>query len=740
MRVPRLTLSAALGAVAVAGACLAPQASASTIAVTNLGDSGAGSLRAAIAAASPGDTITIPSGQITLTSAPLAISKDLTIAGTGADSSVISGNDAWRVLTITGAPTVNLEGLAITHGNNEFGAGILAAGNLTLRRVLVSDNHSGGGGKSGFGGGIDFAAGNLSLIESSVTDNSAGGGTKGAGFGGGIEEEPPANSTTFALSLQRSSVSGNTAGEGQEAPGFGGGVNASSGFEKGQLSISLVESTIAGNRAGGGTANSAGFGGGIELSSGGAQNDLKMTLESSSVTGNAAGGGGPESPGFGGGIDYTSGGKEVTQSLIAVDSTIAGNAVGGGGSIGYEGALDFAPGTASLSFDTIAGNLTAEEAGKAPVAALALTATSTIADSIVAGNGVNCEGSFLSGGHNIDDGASCGFTAGGDRQNTPALLGSLGANGGPTATLIPQAGSPAIDGGPTFGCPRTDQRGVIRPFGAACDIGAVEVAPPNASTGGTSALTPAGAVLGGTAGDPSIAAGSVSFQYGTSSAYGSTSANQPLAAGASGVPFAAAVAGLTPHTTYHYRILASTPDGTVFGADRTFTTALPAPPVITALSQSHRRLARGQQARRALKAREAAARHDVRVQPEHGGERQPRVHPARGRADLRTSLPRAERPQQARPQVHQDPGERHADPQSPRRLKPRELPGKPVPQSPARPRLLHARAERRRRVRPAIRAAPHLLQDHRLSRPRASRARAPGAAVGLLAGGRSPRR
>ena len=125
MRVPRLTLSAALGAVAAAVACLAPQASASTIAVANLSDSGAGSLRDAIATASPGDTITIPSGQITLTSAPLAISKDLTIAGTGAGTSVISGNDAWRVLTITGAPTVTLDpaGVPIRRPQEGLGGG-----------------------------------------------------------------------------------------------------------------------------------------------------------------------------------------------------------------------------------------------------------------------------------------------------------------------------------------------------------------------------------------------------------------------------------------------------------------------------------------------------------------------------------------------------------------------------------------------------------------------------------------
>jgi hypothetical protein len=57
-------------------------ASADTIAVTSLGDSGPGSLRQAIADAPDGSTIIVPAGTITLAS-PLAIAKDLTITGAG---------------------------------------------------------------------------------------------------------------------------------------------------------------------------------------------------------------------------------------------------------------------------------------------------------------------------------------------------------------------------------------------------------------------------------------------------------------------------------------------------------------------------------------------------------------------------------------------------------------------------------------------------------------------------------
>jgi len=81
-------------------------------------------------------------------------------------------------------------------------------------------------------------------------------------------------------------------------------------------------------------------------------------------------------------------------------------------------------------------------------------------------------------------GVSCGAsTANGNLPNTDAQLAPLGFTGTGLPTERTQThallvGSPAIDGG-TCGnsAPTTDQRGVARPYGAACDIGAVEMAP-----------------------------------------------------------------------------------------------------------------------------------------------------------------------------------------------------------------------------------------------------------------------
>src|SRR5262249_39043057 len=76
-----------------------------------------------------------------------------------------------------------------------------------------------------------------------------------------------------------------------------------------------------------------------------------------------------------------------------------------------------------------------------------------------------------SGGNLVEDG-TCGFPVGGNPN-----LGPLQNNGGSTLTYALQSPSPAIDTGVDAGCPATDQRGVTRPQGSHCDIGAVEFTP-----------------------------------------------------------------------------------------------------------------------------------------------------------------------------------------------------------------------------------------------------------------------
>jgi hypothetical protein len=105
--------------------------------------------------------------------------------------------------------------------------------------------------------------------------------------------------------------------------------------------------------------------------------------------------------------------------------------------------------------------------------------TANLTNTIVADNGTttpNCNRALDSLGHNLTDDDSCGFTEPGDLVVADAMLGPLQDNGGPTETHALLAGSAAIGAGsPACPPPATDQRGVDRPQGAACDIGAFEL-------------------------------------------------------------------------------------------------------------------------------------------------------------------------------------------------------------------------------------------------------------------------
>ena len=67
-----------------------------------------------------------------------------------------------------------------------------------------------------------------------------------------------------------------------------------------------------------------------------------------------------------------------------------------------------------------------------------------------------------------------GYASGTNIITTNPVLGTLGNYGGFTQTIPLLAGSSAIDAGNDAFCPVTDQRGITRPQGVHCDIGAYE--------------------------------------------------------------------------------------------------------------------------------------------------------------------------------------------------------------------------------------------------------------------------
>jgi hypothetical protein len=158
--------------------------------------------------------------------------------------------------------------------------------------------------------------------------------------------------------------------------------------------------------------------------------------------------------------------------------------------------------------------------------------------------------------------------------NVDPKLGALADNGGPTQTRELLPGSPAIDAvvASGAGCPATDQRGVSRPNGAACDIGAYEHAPPTAITGAATGVSTGAATLDGQL-NPNARSTTYRFELGTTTAYGTLTPIETQAAGTDSVAVSAVVSGLEPATTYHYRLVAANADGTTNGPDRTFDTA-----------------------------------------------------------------------------------------------------------------------------------------------------------------------
>ena len=148
-------------------------ARAATITVQNANDSGAGSLRQAIADAATGDTIEFSQAMTSTLTSPITIDKDIVIDG--ANVVTISGDNATSIFKITS-------------GNVEIK-------NLTLKDGLASgvnggssdgDYHGGGGGGAGMGGAIYAEGGAITIDNVTFQGNKALGGN-GGNQDGGVE-------------------------------------------------------------------------------------------------------------------------------------------------------------------------------------------------------------------------------------------------------------------------------------------------------------------------------------------------------------------------------------------------------------------------------------------------------------------------------------------------------------------------------------------------------------------------
>jgi hypothetical protein len=159
-------------------------------------------------------------------------------------------------------------------------------------------------------------------------------------------------------------------------------------------------------------------------------------------------------------------------TLDLTNVTLSGNnGPNGGGGLLNEG------GSAVLTNVTVFNN--SADGGGSGIFNINAAGTVSILNTIVAKNKLasNCTGTITSKGHNLSSDGTCASMAT-DLKNTDPLLQVLANYGGYTLTHRPQTTpslSPAVDAGTNTSCPTQDQRGMLRPFGLACDIGAVEI-------------------------------------------------------------------------------------------------------------------------------------------------------------------------------------------------------------------------------------------------------------------------
>lgn len=408
------------------------------------------------------DTITFAGDYtITLTSQLPDVTSTITINGNGATKTIIQASTCnpvtlpggctpatYRVFVVANGGNLTLDKLSVQHGKttgNGGGVSIDFGGTLTVTNSTFSNNTAtnfGGGifnngdtltvtnsvfsgNRAGSGGGIAGINGALN-----VTDSTFSGNNTSAGDGGGIFN----NSNT--LTVTNSTLSGNN------AVGGGGGI-----YNSGNL-LTVTKSTLSGNHAGGG-------GGGIF------NTNSTLTVTNSAITGNDA-------VGNGGGI-YNS----TFLSTNLTNSTLSGNtaSIQGGGMFNNNSTL-------TVTNSTLSGNGAVGGGGgifKNANGTLNYLNT-IIANSTSGGDCINL-GTLNTNTNNLVEDGSCSSAFSGD----PAL-NALANNGGPTQTMSLQTGSTAIDAGNAATCAAApvsgkDQRGVTRPQGAGCDIGAYETGP-----------------------------------------------------------------------------------------------------------------------------------------------------------------------------------------------------------------------------------------------------------------------
>jgi CSLREA domain-containing protein len=383
----------------------------------------------------------------------LDLTQDVTIAGRGPESDVVSGASIDRVFHVVGAgSSVTIRGMTITKGTvtSEAGGGVLNEGELHLDDVLVKGNNSANG------GGIS-SKGLLMVSGASIESNYS------SGQGGGMSITSPASTpaSNTVLSLVDSELRSNIAAS------VGGGLVVA---VSPPLRYDVVRSSVIGNgaNAGGGLWNNV-----PESNTSSVIRDSTIATNSVSDTSCGGGTGTPPPPPPGAAVGGT-------QSCSAVAE--------GGGIVNV--------GTLTLLNDTVVLNTANKGGGGIANGTDAFAGRTVVANTVIADNSNgtiadNCaHGALTSLGGNIDDTVNdCGLDSDlgnpdsdGDRTGVDPGLGPIESDPfGRTTFYPPLETGPAVDGGLDVVCTSEDQLGQPRPADgdgdsiARCDVGAIEL-------------------------------------------------------------------------------------------------------------------------------------------------------------------------------------------------------------------------------------------------------------------------
>jgi hypothetical protein len=388
----------------------------------------------------------VPAGANDETTGDLNITAAMTIVGAGIGATIIDGNATDRILKIqVAAGAATISGVTMRNGVATEGAGIyIDSGALILSNSAIT------GCNASYGGGIFSGFGStVTLSGVALSDNTA------SQSGGGMFSVDTGSAT-----INDSVVSNNTAGVG-------------GGLLLGAATTVVNRSAVAGNRA-------QFDGGGIDFGGASAQTAL---VANSTINGNRAG------------VD--GGGIHSFNTLVTIqNSTVSANAAhANGGGISQEGSL----GGMRLFHVTVGGNLADSDRAAAGTGGglyrAAGSSPNEVWNSLLVENSAGVAASDCAGDPTTSQDynmfqttfgcALTGVTTHNISSVVDPLLDGLQNNGEATLTRALLDSSPALDKIPSASCrdslgvaPNPDQRGVVRPVGPQCDIGAYEGSKP----------------------------------------------------------------------------------------------------------------------------------------------------------------------------------------------------------------------------------------------------------------------